>query len=112
MIMRASGGISEPRRFRARDMGSAAASTPPRPIEKRSQLEPGDRLVMVSDGVIRPGVPVRRACCSRASLPPSPSSLPTAADTVREIHAAVLAETGEDDPDLSDDATAVCLAVA
>jgi serine phosphatase RsbU (regulator of sigma subunit) len=80
----------------------------PKPVGLKTSLVPGDRLVLVSDGVINSGEGqaglgveglVRAALRSEAG---------TAADTVREVHRAVLAAVGGE---LTDDATAVCLAV-
>jgi serine phosphatase RsbU (regulator of sigma subunit) len=78
----------------------------PKPAERSTSLAPGDRLVLVSDGVIRCGegnAGLGFEGVVRAALR---SERGTAADTVREVHRTVLAESGGD---LSDDATAVCL---
>ncbi|MBD0281176.1 MAG: SpoIIE family protein phosphatase [Thermoleophilaceae bacterium] len=78
----------------------------PKPAERSTSLAPGDRLVLVSDGVIRCGegnAGLGFEGVVRAALR---SERGTAADTVREIHRTVLAESGGG---LSDDATAVCL---
>jgi serine phosphatase RsbU (regulator of sigma subunit) len=80
----------------------------PKPARRTIGLEPGDRLLMVSDGVAgggegRAGLGIEGAI--EAALH---SERATAADTVRKVHTAVLeAAAGE----LTDDATAVCLAV-
>ncbi|MDP9189457.1 MAG: SpoIIE family protein phosphatase [Actinomycetota bacterium] len=81
----------------------------PRPVEHSVPLGPGDRLLMVSDGVIKKGE-------GNAGLAPEGvieaalrSEHATAADTVRKVHTAVLAASGTD---LDDDATAVCLSVS
>ena len=108
LILRAHG--AEERIDAARGHGLGGRATP-KPALGNDTLEPGDRLVLVSDGVVSPGTGQAGLLLEGVAAAVA-SSLPTAADTVREIHAAVLAETGEDDPDLSDDATAVCLAVA
>jgi serine phosphatase RsbU (regulator of sigma subunit) len=79
-----------------------------KPVERTASLAPGDRLVMVSDGVTGSGEGqaglghdgfVDAALRSRRA---------TAADTVRAIQAAVLAAAAGE---LSDDATTVCLSV-
>ncbi len=71
-------------------------------------LVPGDRLVIVSDGVTASGegqAALGEEGVVQAALR---SRRATAADTVREIQAAVLAAT---DGELTDDATTVCLSV-
>lgn len=79
----------------------------PKPAERETTLGTGDRLVMVSDGVVECGD--GDACLGiegtiKAALR---SERETAADTVRQVHRAVLA-TGDD---LAADATVVCLSV-
>ena len=82
--------------------------TSPKPSERTERLEAGDRLILVSDGVIRSGAGqaglgfdglIEAACRSERA---------GAADTVRKIHQAVLEAS---DRELDDDATAVCLSV-
>ena len=80
----------------------------PKPIERSTALAPGDRLVIVSDGVIKSGggkAGLGVEGLVRAALR---SERETAADTVREIHKAVLDAS---ESELTDDATAVCLSV-
>ena len=101
-----SGGEVEPMRIpKTHGLGGRASA---KPVEQTASLAPGDRLVMVSDGVTASGEGqaglgeegvVQAALRSRRG---------TAADTVREIHKAVLAAA---DGELTDDATAVCLSV-
>jgi serine phosphatase RsbU (regulator of sigma subunit) len=80
----------------------------PKPMEVRDVLQPGDRLVMVSDGVIKEGEGKAGLGLDGLVAAALSSERATAADTVRKIHAAVLeASRGE----LDDDATAVCLSV-
>lgn len=79
----------------------------PKPVESVTTLTAGDRLVIVSDGVIECGdgnAGLGIEGMIRAALR---SERETAADTVRQIHRAVLATSAE----LADDATAVCLSV-
>jgi len=80
----------------------------PKPVQLRTTLRIGDRLVIVSDGVLKCGR--GEACLGiegviNAALR---SERETAADTVREVHREVLAASGGE---LADDATAVCLSV-
>jgi serine phosphatase RsbU (regulator of sigma subunit) len=87
--------------------GLGARSTP-KPSERSSTLLAGDRLLMVSDGVIEPGegqAGLGEEGLVKAALR---SQRGSAADTVREVHRAVVAKSGGD---LSDDATAVCLSI-
>jgi serine phosphatase RsbU (regulator of sigma subunit) len=100
------GGEVEPFRFpKGRGLGGRAS---PRPVERASSLEPGDRLLMVSDGVVMSGrgqAGLGMAGLIEAALA---SERNTAADTVRRVHMAVLEASGGE---LEDDATAVCLSV-
>jgi serine phosphatase RsbU (regulator of sigma subunit) len=80
----------------------------PRPVEEELRLEPGDRLVMVSDGVVRCGEGRAELGAEGLSRAACSSDRGTAADTVRAIHSAVLEATGGE---LTDDATAACLAL-
>jgi serine phosphatase RsbU (regulator of sigma subunit) len=81
----------------------------PKPEVRTSSLEPGDRLVMVSDGVVRTGEGQAGLGIDGLIAAASRSERGTAADTVRRIHEAVLEAVGED---LTDDATAVCLSAS
>jgi serine phosphatase RsbU (regulator of sigma subunit) len=80
----------------------------PKPVERSTSLGPGDRLVMVSDGVIECGEGKAGLGVEGIVQAALRSERETAADTVREIHQAVLEHSGGE---LSDDATAVCLSV-
>jgi serine phosphatase RsbU (regulator of sigma subunit) len=80
----------------------------PKPAERTVQLESGDRLVMVSDGVVREGEGQAGLGFDRLTEAALSSDRGTAADTVRKIHTAVLEASGGE---LDDDATAVCLSV-
>jgi serine phosphatase RsbU (regulator of sigma subunit) len=81
----------------------------PKPTEQSFSLQPGDRLLMVSDGVVsdekgKAGIGIDGLVGAALQ-----SERGTAADTVRKIHTAVLDACGGD---LEDDATAVCLSVS
>jgi serine phosphatase RsbU (regulator of sigma subunit) len=80
----------------------------PKPAERTSLLRPGDRLVLVSDGVTRSGEGQAGLGLEGLVEAALRSERETAADTVREVHRAVLIASGGE---LDDDATAVCLSV-
>jgi serine phosphatase RsbU (regulator of sigma subunit) len=79
-----------------------------KPVESSTSLAPGDRLVMVSDGVFNSGAGKAGLGLDGLAEAVLRSKRGTGADTVREIHSAVL---GAADGELTDDATAVCLSV-
>jgi serine phosphatase RsbU (regulator of sigma subunit) len=79
-----------------------------KPVVRSTALAPGDRLVMVSDGVIDSGEGKAGLGAEGLVQAALGSRRGTGADTVREIHRAVLATA---EGELSDDATAVCLSV-
>jgi serine phosphatase RsbU (regulator of sigma subunit) len=86
--------------------GLGGRSTP-KPAEQRCSLASGDRVLMVSDGVVSGddgGAGIGIEATIEAALRSRHGS---ASDTVREVHRAVLAGAGGR---LADDATAVCLA--
>jgi serine phosphatase RsbU (regulator of sigma subunit) len=90
------------------DHGLGGRSTP-KPAELTCTLQPGDRLLLFSDGVVghdegQAGLGIEGV--AEAALR---SVRHSAADTVREVHDAVRAVS---DGELSDDATAVCLATS
>ena len=88
-----------------RGLGGRAS---PRPAELVTTLEPGDRLVLCSDGVTASGqgqAGLGHEGVAEAALRSDQGS---AADTVRQVHRAVLAAAGDG---LQDDATVVCLSV-
>jgi serine phosphatase RsbU (regulator of sigma subunit) len=87
--------------------GLGARATP-KPSERSGQLRAGDRLLLVSDGVTGSGR--GQAGLGAGGLVDAAlrSQGASAADTVREVHDAVRAASGDG---LRDDATAVCLSV-
>ena len=105
VILRADGDVEHFRFPKGRGLGGRAT---PRPIERTSSLGSGDRLLMVSDGVVKPGDGQAGLGIDGLVEAALRSERQTAADTVREVHLAVLAASGGD---LKDDATAVCLSV-
>jgi serine phosphatase RsbU (regulator of sigma subunit) len=99
-------GEPEPLSF-ASTYGLGGRSTP-KPSECTAHLYAGDRLLLASDGAVGVGdgqTVLGRERVVEAALRPSRVS---AAATVREVHDAVLAASGQD---LHDDATVVCLSV-
>jgi serine phosphatase RsbU (regulator of sigma subunit) len=105
LIIRADSNVEELTIPPTHGLGGRASA---KPVERTARLGPGDRLVMVSDGVTKCGdgnAGLGTDGLIEAALRPRRGS---AADTVREIHKAVLAAT---DGHLTDDSTAVCLSV-
>jgi serine phosphatase RsbU (regulator of sigma subunit)/DNA-binding transcriptional ArsR family regulator len=80
----------------------------PEPAERSTTLAAGDRLIMVSDGVVAEGRKKAGLGIDGLLEAAQRSQSATAPDTVRAIHSAVLDATGGE---LDDDATAVCLAI-
>jgi serine phosphatase RsbU (regulator of sigma subunit) len=99
-------GTAEPLSFPPTN-GLGGRSTP-KPSERSRRLRAGDRLLLVSDGVI--GANRGQAGLGEEGLIAAArrSQRASAADTVRMVHKAVGATAVED---LCDDATVVCLAV-
>jgi serine phosphatase RsbU (regulator of sigma subunit) len=81
----------------------------PKPAERQASLKPGDRLLMVSDGVVGRGKGRARLLTKGVVDAALRSERASAADTVRKAHEAVL---GASKGDLADDATVVCLSVS
>jgi serine phosphatase RsbU (regulator of sigma subunit) len=105
VILRAGGDVERLRLPKGSGLGGRAR---PRPIERASSLGSGDRLLMVSDGVVKQGEGQAGLGMEGLIEAALRSERATAADTVREVHRAVLdAAAGE----LEDDATVVCLSV-
>jgi serine phosphatase RsbU (regulator of sigma subunit) len=99
----------EPLRLRAPKGRGLGGRSSPKPTEQTIFLKPGDRLVMVSDGVVgdeggKAGLGIDGLI--EAALR---SERATAADTVRKLQTAVLEAS---DGDLDDDATMTCLSVS
>jgi serine phosphatase RsbU (regulator of sigma subunit) len=90
---------------KVRGLGGRSA---PEPAERSTALAAGDRLILVSDGVVSEGEKKAGLGINGLLEAAQRSQSATAPDTVREIHSAVLAATGGE---LDDDATAVCLAI-
>jgi serine phosphatase RsbU (regulator of sigma subunit) len=105
LVIRASGHVEPVEYDPGHGLGGRAT---PKPSRRSATLASGDRLVLVSDGVVNCGE--GKACLGLEGTVAAAlqSERPTAAETVRAVHSAVLAASGGD---LTDDATAVCLAV-
>jgi hypothetical protein len=81
----------------------------PRPVEDTTSLARGDRLVLVSDGVVeRPLKGGGRLGLDGVAEAARQPDIEGAAATVRSVHDAVLSRGAVD---LEDDAAAICLAV-
>jgi serine phosphatase RsbU (regulator of sigma subunit) len=105
LILREDGAVEPLRMPSAHGLGARAT---PRPSERSSTLYAGDRLLMVSDGVIECGEGQAGLGLEGLVEAALRSRRGSAADTVREVHRAVLATS---EGELTDDATAVCLSV-
>jgi serine phosphatase RsbU (regulator of sigma subunit) len=105
VILRGDGEIESIGDRRGHGLGGRAS---PKPAEGATSLAPGDRLVLVSDGVVDSGAGQAGLGLTGVVRAAVRSERGTAADTVRELHRMVLAAA---DGELSDDATAVCLSV-
>jgi serine phosphatase RsbU (regulator of sigma subunit) len=105
MILRRGGEVEPMRIPKSHGLGGRASA---KPVEQTTSLAPGDRLVMVSDGVTGSGAGQAGLGEEGVLQAGLRSRRGTAADTVREIHKAVLAAA---DGGLTDDATAVCVSV-
>jgi serine phosphatase RsbU (regulator of sigma subunit) len=86
-------------------LGGRATPTPSRLSD---MLAPGDRLVLVSDGVVNCGQGSAGLGLDGVVDAALQAERATAADTVRAVHRIVLSVSGGD---LTDDATVVCLTV-
>jgi serine phosphatase RsbU (regulator of sigma subunit) len=99
----------EPQRLRPSKGRGLGGRSSPTPTEQTISLEPGDRLVMVSDGVVGGGEGKAGLGIDGLIEAALRSERATAADTVRKVQTAVLEASGGD---LDDDATMVCLSVS
>ena len=106
VILRKSGDVERLRVAEGRGLGGRSR---PVPAARRTQLESGDRLLMVSDGVMVEGEGRAGLGMDGVIAAAFRSEHGTAAGTIRHVHTAVLDST---DGELEDDATAVCLAVS
>ena len=80
----------------------------PKPTERATVLEPGDRLLLCSDGVVEDAAGQAGLGMDGVAAAAVLSDRGSAADTVRRVHRAVLEASEEE---LQDDATVVCLSV-
>jgi serine phosphatase RsbU (regulator of sigma subunit) len=87
-----------------RGLGGRAS---PRPSDLMTTLEPGERLILCSDGVISDGTGRAGLGYDGVAEAALLSDDGSAADTVRKVHRAALKACQEE---LKDDATVVCLA--
>ena len=99
----------EPQRLRVPKGRGLGGRSSPDPAEQTISLESGDRLVMVSDGVVGAGEGDSGLGVDGLIEAALRSGRATAADTVRQLQVAVLDASGGD---LDDDATMVCLSVS
>jgi serine phosphatase RsbU (regulator of sigma subunit) len=105
LLIRADGETERPA---CGDSAGLGGRSTPTPGIHAAELGPGDRLVLVSDGVVRHGS--GQAGLGEEGLVAAAltAGIDSASETVRAVHRAVLeASSGE----LTDDATAVCLLV-
>jgi serine phosphatase RsbU (regulator of sigma subunit) len=106
IVVRSDGAVEQLHARATRGLGGRAAPTP---AERSSTLDSGDRLLMVSDGVVREEQGKAGLGIDGVTGAALQSERATAADTVRKVQTAVLSEAGGE---LEDDATVVCLAVS
>jgi serine phosphatase RsbU (regulator of sigma subunit) len=104
LVLRGGGDVERLDVVPGRGLGGRAS---PRPSVLRTSLQPGDRLVLCSDGVITDGKGRAGLGYDGVAEAALQSDLGSAADTVRKVHRAVLDACDEQ---LLDDATVVCLA--
>jgi serine phosphatase RsbU (regulator of sigma subunit)/AraC-like DNA-binding protein len=105
LVVRGEGAAETLEAQEGRGLGGRAR---PNPAEFTVELSPGDRLILVSDGVVGRGPGKGKLGLDGVIEAALRSPTGAAAETVRKIHTAMLETTrGE----LRDDATAVCLSV-
>jgi serine phosphatase RsbU (regulator of sigma subunit) len=106
LVVRASGQVEHLAQESETPLGGRSR---PKPAERSTTLDPGDRLLLFSDGVI--GRPVKGGGTLGIEGVKAAARRPDvdgAAPTVRSVHDAVLSAS---DTDLEDDAAVICLAV-
>lgn len=104
LVVEAAGDFRELGDRPSRGLGGRSS---PRPEVLAARLEPGERMIAVSDGVVGEAAGQAGLAAEEIVEAAAGSEGGGAADTVRRIHRAVLEKSGGD---LSDDATVVCLA--
>ena len=105
LVIRADGAVEHIDMPSGRGLGGRASS---RPAEHATALEPGDRLILYSDGVITDAAGGAWLGVTGVARAAQRFEHGSAADTVREVHRAVI---DANEGDLRDDATVVGLAV-
>jgi serine phosphatase RsbU (regulator of sigma subunit) len=105
LLIRAEGEVERPACGVSAGLGGRSTPTPG---IHATELRPGDRLVLVSDGVVHHGS--GQAGLGEEGLVAAAltAGIDSASETVRAVHRAVLEASGGE---LTDDATAVCLLV-
>jgi serine phosphatase RsbU (regulator of sigma subunit) len=104
IVLRADGAVEQLESRSGHGLGGRAS---PKPSQQHTHLNPADRMVLVSDGVHNTGQGQAGLGADGVVEAALRADRETAAETVREVHRAVL---GAADGELSDDATVVCLA--
>jgi serine phosphatase RsbU (regulator of sigma subunit) len=105
IVIRATGPADRVEMPRGRGLGGRAT---PRPRERSIRLGAGDRILLLSNGVVAHGNGRASLTADEVIRAARRSEWGTAADTVRKVHDRVLEVAGGE---LTDDATVVCLAV-
>ena len=106
LVIRGSGRAEQLRVPGGPGLGGRAS---PKPTQHSIPLEPGDRVVLFSDGVVERARGNAQLGIDGVIEAALRSERATAAETVRTIHAAVLDAS---DQALDDDATVVCLSLS